>query len=656
MDVTEKSTIRKSPVGGPASNANHCRMEAVPPQGAFTLAEALDRALALLQAGRAEEAADLCRSILRVRPEQAETRCLSGTIAFGQGRLDAARAHFTVTAALEPGFFDAHRNLAILEQSAGRPAAACRHHRRAVALRPEDGASHLSLALLYSRSGDEPEAVAWLRRGVARAPGFLPLREVYAAFCERAAVRAFGGGDPEGAARFCEQALSLVRGATALTEALRDLLERLVRVALLVERPALAMELLAIKDTLDFPEVPPPDIDRFPLALLPFPAWCAAAGFRYETWRAPSQEPDETLASASPDWLRPQIDRLSALAREAVGVALDAEIEVVQGFYVKDNYESHLLAGRRFLLREVADTVVHGARVPLVGVTPGATAGAFRLPRPLYRTVAIDQPVLVLPSTPNYWHFLVEVLPRLMVRERVAETRPLPVLLFDLRPYHREMLQLAGLPAEQVIDARDLVGPDSAQIHYRLSRAAVPSAVPYPVAYRWLRDRLLPCRRSDGPPTRRLYLSRRGSAPKHRIANDAEIAALLEARGFETVQPERLGVLETIELMAEAQVVVAPVGAATANQVFLPPGGRWVHLCNPDFFHPDSRWNLQMGVQIPLLGRFHHLAGRFTDDPAGRPDDLLARLDLPVRIDPDALGKLLDEVLAHPKPWGSEPR
>ncbi len=623
-------------------------MDVVPPRGAITLAEALDRALALHQAGRANEAGDLCRAILRALPEQAETRCLLGTIAFGQGRLDTAGALLTVTVALAPAFFDAHRNLAILEQAAGRPAAACRHHRRALALRPEDGETHLALALLHDQIGDEPKAVAWLRQGVARAPGFLPLRETYTGFCERAAARALGRGDPEGAAALCEQALPLLREAPTITGALWRLLERLVRMALLVGRPALAMEFLAIKDPLDFPEVRPQDIDRFPLALLPFPAWCAAAGFRHETWQAPAQEPGQALVSASPPWLRPQIDRLTVLAQEPVGVALDAEIEVVQGFYVKDNYESHLLAGRRFLLREVTDTVVQGPRVPLVGVTPGATAGAFRLPRPLYRTMAIDQPVLFLPSTPNYWHFLVEVLPRLMVRERVAGTGALPVLLFDVRPYHREMLQLVGLPAEQIIDARELMGPDGAQVLYRLSRAAVPSAVPYPAAYRWLRERLLPLRRRHGPPTRRLYLSRRGSAPKHRIANDAEVAALLAARGFETVQPERLGVLETIELMAEAEVVVAPVGAATANQVFLPPGGRWVHLCNPDFFHPDSRWNAQMGVQAPLLGCFHHLAGRFTDDPADRPDDLLARLDIPVRIDPGALGRLVDEVLAHP--------
>ena len=627
-------------------------MDVAPPQGAITLAEALDRALAFHQAGRAREAGDFCHAILRALPEQAETRCLLGTIAFGQGHLDAAGALLTVTAALDPAFFDAHRNLAILEQAAGRPAAACRHHRRALTLRPDDGETHLALALLHDQIGDEPKAVAWLRQGVARAPGFLPLREAYTSFCERAAARALGRGDPEGAASLCERALPLLREAPAVTRALWGLLERLVRMALLVGRPALAMEFLAIKDPLDFPEVRPQDIDRFPLALLPFPAWCAAAGFRHETWQAPAQEPGQALVSASPPWLRPQIDRLLVLAQEPVGVALDAEIEVVQGFYVKDNYESHLLAGRRFLLREVTDTVVQGPRVPLVGVTPGATAGAFRLPRPLYRTMVIDQPVLFLPSTPNYWHFLVEVLPRLMVRERVAGIRALPVLLFDVRPYHREMLQLVGLPAEQVIDARELVGPDGAQVLYRLSRAAVPSAVPYPAAYHWLRERLLPLRRRHGPPTRRLYLSRRGSAPKHRIANDAEVAALLAARGFETVQPERLGVLETIELMAEAEVVVAPVGAATANQVFMPPGGRWVHLCNPDFFHPDSPWNAQMGVQGPLLGCFHHLAGRFTDDPAGRPDDLLARLDIPVRIAPDALGRLLDEVLAHPSGSG----
>ncbi|NUA99045.1 hypothetical protein GBZ48_07055 [Azospirillum melinis] len=87
--------MRKNPVGGPAANANHCRTEAAPPQGAITLAQALDRAVAFHQAGRAEEAADLCRSILQVRPERAEPRCLLGTIAFGQSVTETSDEHKT---------------------------------------------------------------------------------------------------------------------------------------------------------------------------------------------------------------------------------------------------------------------------------------------------------------------------------------------------------------------------------------------------------------------------------------------------------------------------------------------------------------------------------------------------------------------------------
>ena len=52
-----------------------------------------------------------------------------------------------------------------------------------------------------------------------------------------------------------------------------------------------------------------------------------------------------------------------------------------------------------------------------------------------------------------------------------------------------------------------------------------------------------------------------------------------------------------------------------------------------------------MGTQVPMLGRFRHLAGRFTDAPDRRPADLLARLDVPVHIDLDALDRLVGEIL-----------
>ena len=618
-------------------------MQFVPPSAGMTLPEALGLALTLYENGRIAESGQVCRAILRTLPGQAEAMCLLGTVEAALGRADEGLRLFAVAVALKPDLIDAYRNAALLEQD--RPERAARLHRRALVLQPDDGAIHHALALLHGRIGEEDTAVALLRQGIERAPAHLPLRETHAAFCERAAARALGRNDPDAMAAHCGEALSVLADAPP-GATLYGLLERLVRLALLAGRPDLAMALLAIKDRYDFPEVPASAIDRFPLTLLGFADWCAAAGFRNEVWTPPAQPLPAALSLAQPDWLRTHLDTLARLGDAPVGVALDAEVEVVQGFYVKDNYESFVLAGRRAMLCENTATVVKNGCVPLVGVTPGATAAAFRLPRPLYRRVELDQPVLFLPSTPNYWHFLVDVLPKLMVRDRVPEVRDLPVLLFDLRPYQHEMLELAGVPPDRILDARALVGPGVTQVLYRLRRAAVPSAVSYPAAYRWLRERLLPLRRPGPRGARRLYLSRRGSAPKHRIANDGAVGALLADHGFETIQPERLGVLETIERIAGAEIVVAPVGAATGNQVFLPPGGTWIHLHNPDFFHPESPRNPQMGTQIPMLGHFRHLAGRFTDEPEARSADLLARLDVPVHIDLDALRRLVGAVLA----------
>ncbi len=611
----------------------------------MSLVEALGLALSLYENGRLAESGEVCRAILRSLPDQAEAACLLGTVEAALGRTAEGLRLFRTAIALKPDFPDAHRNAALLEQD--RPDRAARLHRRILALDPSDGAACHALALLHGRMGDEDAALAVLRQGIGRAPGHIPLRELHAAAHERAAVRALARNDPEGMAAACAEALRGLADAPS-SAALYEGLERLVRLALLAGRPDLAVALLAVKDRYDFPALPASAADRFPLRLLGFADWCAAAGFRHALWTPPVQTLPAALSLAQPDWLRAHLDGLARLGAEPVGVALDAEVEVVQGFYVKDNYESFVLAGRRAMLCETTATVVKNGPVPLVGVTPGAASAVFRLPRPLYRTLDLDQPVLFLPSTPNYWHFLVDVLPRLMVRERVPETRDLPLLLFDVRGYQREMLELAGIPPDRILDARALVGPDVTQVHYRLARAAVPSAVSYPAAYRWLRERLLPLRRprshtrSGGT---RLYLSRRGSAPKHRIANDEAVAVLLAGHGFETVQPERLGVLETIERIADAEIVVAPVGAATGNQVFLPPGGTWIHLHNPDFFHPESPWNPQMGTQVPMLGRFRHLAGRFTDAPDRRPADLLARLDVPVHIDLDALDRMVGEIL-----------
>ena len=76
----------------------------------------------------------------------------------------------------------------------------------------------------------------------------------------------------------------------------------------------------------------------------------------------------------------------------------------------------------------------------------------------------------------------------------------------------------------------------------------------------------------------RVFLSRRGTRA---LVNEAEIAALLAARGYATVYPEDLSVVDQIRLLREADEIVAVHGAALGPLAYRAghrPGGRIVEL------------------------------------------------------------------------------
>lgn len=574
-----------------------------------TANDILTRAVALHQAGRLAEAGTLYRRLLCEVPQEANALHLLG----------------------------------LTRWRLGHPQEGLTLMRRSIATAPDFEPCYLNIVNLHRTLEQAGEAVAWLERGVRALPGSLPLRELYCSLTQDLAVVAIKQKDLEMAAAWVVRSHAGLLTAPVLNRALYDLLERQVQIELATGRRDGAVAVTKAKNRIDFATLPEGEIDVFAVDLLGFPDWCAATGLRARTWEAAAQPAPETLYADYPDYLHRYIGTLPELGRTPVGVALDARIEVIQGFYVKDNYECFVLAGRQSMLCENRTSVVRSAVVPLVGVTPEGQ-GAIRLPRPLYRTVDIADPTIFVPSTPNYWHFMVEVLPQIMLCDAVDEAHELPVVLFDTRGYQFEMFDLAGIARERIVDMRKTLGPECVQVLYRFQRAAVPSQVPYPVAVRLLRERFLPQVRLDRPPLpRRVFLSRRGSYPKHRIANDAEVGALLERYGFQVVLPESLSVLETIELIAQAEMVVAPIGAGTSNHVFLPPYGTWIHLNNPDFFHPDSSWNVQMGTQATLVGAFRHLTGRFAGDPASFPERLVDRLEIPIEIDLGALARLVEE-------------
>ena len=634
---------------------------------------ALARALGHYEAGRLADAGRACRVALAVHPADADLLFLLAVVAGDLGRPDEAATLLRRVVRLRPDHGEAYRNLIGVLCRAGQPqeavpvAVAWIAHgpvdhpapvialadmlmpaseadavalvEAALARNPDVVDLHLARARQHLATGALDRAIDGLAAAVDRLPSAMPLREALVALC-RVSARLRLADDPADWLPRVAQAWAAIAAAPAMTEALYHALEPLCGFALLGGARDIALGITGARNAIDFADVPAGETDIFAVELLDFDRWCAASGFDRHVIDAAAQPLPVDLASFYPACLQTHIASLAESG--PMSVAVGARVEILQGFYVKDNYEHHILADRRRMLRERTDMAVLGPRVPLIGVTPGLTGGMIRIPRPLYPVIEVEGSALFLPSTPNYWHFLVDILPRLLVCDHVAALRDLPIHLFDLRPFQREMLELAGIPGERIVDFADRVPGDTAL--YRHRQAVLPSAVPYPVAVRWLRERFLPGGDLRAEAGRRVYLTRRGSAPRHRIANDGAVAALLETHGFRILQPERMSVRETVDLISRAEIVVAPIGAGTANQIFLPPEGCWLHLNNPDFYHETSRWNAQMGVQIPLVGRSMNLTGRFVADDL--PGDLLERLDVPVDIDLDRLDAIVSRLVS----------
>ncbi|MBU4433086.1 MAG: DUF563 domain-containing protein, partial [Alphaproteobacteria bacterium] len=89
----------------------------------------------------------------------------------------------------------------------------------------------------------------------------------------------------------------------------------------------------------------------------------------------------------------------------------------------------------------------------------------------------------------------------------------------------------------------------------------------------WVRAQMLAHIDPSDTGLRRLYVSRRGD-DKRLMINEAELEAELEARGFTVVRPETLPVARQIALFRDADIIVAPTGAALANALFCKPDAK----------------------------------------------------------------------------------
>ena len=143
--------------------------------------------------------------------------------------------------------------------------------------------------------------------------------------------------------------------------------------------------------------------------------------------------------------------------------------------------------------------------------------------------------------------------------------------------YVEESLDLLGLA--HLPRLRKPVQPQLLYSAFRSASGCWPSCY----QWSWLRGRLsTPINRTG----RRLYVGR-GSSSRRRLLNEPDLMVTLASLGFQCLQdPAAISFAEQRCLFAEADVIVAPHGAALTNLTFCRPGTKVLEFHNPTYLSP----------------------------------------------------------------------
>ncbi|MDX6501679.1 MAG: hypothetical protein QOG23_4939 [Blastocatellia bacterium] len=211
------------------------------------------------------------------------------------------------------------------------------------------------------------------------------------------------------------------------------------------------------------------------------------------------------------------------------------------------------------------------------------SSGLFQQNR-IYRSLRLPTPqflsgsyyTIASPYSAGYYHWIVEVLPRLFAHESVANDCPRLVVNSPLNRWQLESLELLGFPYQNLVE----LGTD----YLQLEKLYFPPYIGInPYCLDWLRERLLATVTPE-PLPQRVYITRRLAA-KRRLVNEDQIESLLHEHGFIIAELETLSFAEQVRLFAQAEIVVGPHGAGLTNMVWAPRDCKIMEIQHPDYIN-----------------------------------------------------------------------
>jgi capsular polysaccharide biosynthesis protein len=237
----------------------------------------------------------------------------------------------------------------------------------------------------------------------------------------------------------------------------------------------------------------------------------------------------------------------------------------------------------------------------------------------------------------NYYHFLIDVLPRVGVLEQARDVAaPDRWYVPAQTRFQRELLDLMAISSDQRIDSNE-------DPHVRAECLVVPGLASVvkeknpPWVVEFLRRRLMQQVTPTPPEDRRpLYAARTAGSNNRTVVNEPALMERLADRGFDVIDPGAASVTTQMQAFASASVIVSAHGAALANLVFAGPGSTVIELFPAGAVLPDY-WRLasSAGLHYRYLSSWPN-AGRRNRSAAIVSD---------IEVDLKALDSMLDALI-----------
>lgn len=210
------------------------------------------------------------------------------------------------------------------------------------------------------------------------------------------------------------------------------------------------------------------------------------------------------------------------------------------------------------------------------------------------KKISIDAPIMNIGGSANYYHWLIDYLPRLILLDEIQEYDDFKIVLNEnLANFQIDAMSILEIDESRIITLSD---DEYAETPHLINMPLLAKkTIPHPHIPKLLRKLVAPEKSSK---RQRLYINR-SDALNRRIANESELEKVLSKYNFSSHTLSNYSFMEQASLFHNAEIIISPHGAGLANLVFCQPNTKVIEIS-----HPGHR--VTSMYSIAKFGKLHH--------------------------------------------------